>query len=399
MVRFQFAETPDALPLEAFAGKGTEVRALLADDKPLALAPNGDVLMGEIGTSVAVAGASLDYGVVDRGGAFMLVYHAKAAATPGASQGSLGLPMEMFAEARTDGTLSIRVLCDGRPAAGADIVAYVPGTREEFKGKADGEGRCALPKVLGLGTIGVRAGVTEAAKGAFEGKAYASLHRYTTLTLASAGAAAPKADPAAYALLERATSARASLPVDLASVSGTLTVRTPEGKTLRAPFETGDPLSIETDGWPRTETLAVAELVSGLFERRGGDFARGDGRNPVSFDEDRRVLLHDQADTSYVVKGDEIAETARTVGKTRVVTKALESVRTPEGKVLPRRVEIRTYDLKGFLLKAAVFVDEYALVDGAWLPKLRKVITTAKGKTVTRETRFEALKLKRREAL
>lgn len=403
-VRFQFAEVPDESVVKEFSGKGPGVRAILADAKPLTLKPLGDTLVGEVPAATTVAGANLDYGVIAREGEFMLVYHAKAAATPEASQASLGLPLEMFAQVGPDGTLWVRVLRDGKPAVGAEVVADLPGVTEEFKGKADAEGRLALPKALGLGATALRAGVTESAAGTFEGKAYKSLHRYTTLTLANLGAAAPKADPAAYAMLEKASNMRASMPNDVASISGTLVVRTPEGKTLRSPFDysAGSPLAVEADGWPRAETIAAAELVTSMLEHRGGgDFARGDGRNPMTFGEDtpqgRRIFLHDRMNSSYLVKGDEITEVDRVMGTTRLVLTIHENLRTPSGKTLPQRFDGKLYDLKGTLLKTYSWYDEFQNVEGVWLPKLRRVTTTEKGKSTTRETRFEGLKLAWRE--
>ncbi len=403
-VRFEFAEAPGESVIPRFSDRGPAVKGV----GPFTLKAQDDVLVGGLEAPVKVAGASLDYGILDRKemnrGVFMLYYYAKAAADPASSQTSIGLPLEMSA---TDagGTLTVRVTQGGAPAAGAEVVATLPGEAKPFTGKTDAEGRLALPRLVGLGAVAVRAGVAEEAKGEFEGKPFTMVRRYTTLTLANSGAAAAKADPEAYAMLEKAANTRSNMPADLAGIKGTLVVKTPEGKTLRSPFDytMGSPLDIDADGWPRVETVAAAELVTSLFEhRRATEFARADGRNPLTFGEEngpngRRILLHDRMNSSYLVRGDEITEVDRVMGGTRLVLTILENARTADGKTLPRRFDGKLYDLKGSLLKTYSYYDEYVLVDGAWLPKLRRVTTLEKGKTTTRETRFEGLSLTRRE--
>ena len=40
---------------------------------------------------------------------------------------------------------------------GADVVATLPGEMKPFAGKTDAEGRLALPKLVGLGAVAIRA--------------------------------------------------------------------------------------------------------------------------------------------------------------------------------------------------------------------------------------------------
>ncbi len=160
---------------------------------PLAgLQPEGAWL--KAATPAQAAGASLDYGVLDKRdagrGLFWLEYYAKAAATPEASQTKLGLPVELSAVKGSDGRAVVTVWSGGKPIAGADVIVEGPVGTNTLEGKTGADGTIALP--ASSGPIAVRALVVENAKGVHDGKAYDLVRRYSTLTV---GAAAPAPRP------------------------------------------------------------------------------------------------------------------------------------------------------------------------------------------------------------
>lgn len=182
-------EVPGTEPLPLGA-RAARVRAWLPLNRPVSLKADGNWLRGDAkGGSV---GVGLDYGVIDRRdggrGVFWLKYYAKAAATVGASQSELDLPVELSAVVAGDGKTRVTVRKDGKPAAGADVVVEDADGKTAFEGKTDAEGAAVLPPATG--PLQVRALVTESTPGSHEGKHYDLIRSYGTLTVQN-----PAAEP------------------------------------------------------------------------------------------------------------------------------------------------------------------------------------------------------------
>jgi uncharacterized GH25 family protein len=78
---------------------------------------------------------------------------------------------------------TIQVLWQAKPLAGAEVVLYVPGRTEPVEGVTDKDGlfQVAIPKANGV--YGIRALYTEKGNaGEYEGKKYAVVRHYATLT-------------------------------------------------------------------------------------------------------------------------------------------------------------------------------------------------------------------------
>ncbi|RYG24041.1 DUF3386 family protein [bacterium] len=368
------------------------VKAWTAPNRPITLKTDDTFLKGPVeGDRVAVG---LDYGAIDRKsqgrGLFWLEYYAKAALTPEASQAKLGLPVELFAKVDGQGRTVVTVLHDGKPAAKAAIVADTGDKEKPFNGETGADGTITLPAISG--PLAVRAFIRIEGAGTHDGKPYDFRKQYGSLTVTSLGNA--------YALLERASLARQTMPKDVKEVTGTVEyVR--EGKSVKAPFSFKPGAKATVDSSAGEE---AAQQVASLFNHRQSvPFADGNGKYAL------KVLAEDEAGTlisvgdehgsTMRVRGDELVEVNRIMHGNRFVISTLENIRTDVGKSLPKTYAVSYFDPKtGALTKAQYFTDAYTQVNGVWLPLAREIKTAQGGKISTVHLRFSDLKVVREEA-
>jgi Protein of unknown function (DUF3386) len=142
------------------------------------------------------------------------------------------------------------------------------------------------------------------------------------------------------------------------------------------------------------------EVGSLLMHRRGGDFAKGDGKHPITFGPDdgnpigRLVYLNDEMQSSYRVRDRQVVQVNRTMKGERFTINVLETTATPEGKFLPRQFTVTYFDTTGAVKRAQAYTDTYTQVGGVWLPTSRRVITSEHGQTSVRMTELRQPKLK-----
>lgn len=125
-------------------------------------------------------------GVKERDGeTYLLVYHAKGAATLKAAGTGVKAPVDL--RARQDGqTLIVSVKRNNQPVSESEVWVQRPGEEVPTSVKTDLKGEARLfwttkPGQPG-GFVGVRAMITELKSGGVEGKAYTSIRRWATLT-------------------------------------------------------------------------------------------------------------------------------------------------------------------------------------------------------------------------
>jgi len=210
-------------------------------------------------------------------------------------------------------------------------------------------------------------------------------------------AEAKKADPAAWNLLKSARETSRKFPANFAGMTTDI-VLNDNGKVAKGSlsYEAGKSVELkiegldeETKGWLNNQVINI------IAHRRGGDFAKGDGRHPITFGEDdnspagRRVTLNDPMNSSYRVRNNQVAEVDRITGADHFIITMLETTKTPEGKSLPRHFTVTYFDAKsGAIKRSETFTDEYKLVDGVWFPVSRRMTRAENGKVITRITEF-----------
>lgn len=214
---------------------------------------------------------------------------------------------------------------------------------------------------------------------------------------------APKPDPAAYSLLEKASMARQTMPANIARIEGDVQVVEDTG-TFKGKFsyDMEDGTQVTADGMPEEVLNRLDAQISSIYgHRRSGTFAQGDGRHPLSFTGEegplgKRIALNDSLKSFYRVRGDEITEVDRVMGGYRFIISIVENTRTQDGKILPKHFSVARFDKDGKILANDVFTDEYAQVDGVWLIKSRRVISAKNMKINSVESVFSNMKLIRK---
>ncbi|MGH9800343.1 MAG: DUF3386 family protein [Blastocatellia bacterium] len=206
-----------------------------------------------------------------------------------------------------------------------------------------------------------------------------------------------KADPAAWNLLKSTRETSQNFPANFAGVT-TEVVLNDNGKITKGTltYEAGksgelkiEGLDEDTKGWLNDQAMSV------ISHRRGGDFAKGDGRHPITFGEDdgspvgRRVVLNDSMKSSYRVRNQQVVEVDRTTGTDHFTITVLETTPVANGKFLPRHFTVTYFDAKsGALKRSEAFSDEYKQIDGVWFPVSRRVVRAENGKVSTRVIEF-----------
>jgi len=206
-----------------------------------------------------------------------------------------------------------------------------------------------------------------------------------------------KADPAAWNMLKSARETSQTIPTNFAGVTFDV-VMNDNGKVTKGSvnYEAGKSVEIkveglddEAKGWLNDQTMSI------IAHRRGGDFSKGDGRYPITFAVDdnspagRRIAINDQMKSHYRVRDNVVAEVDRTMGTDHFIINVLETIKTPEGKNLPRHFTVTYFDAKsGAVKRTETFTDEYKLIDGVWFPASRRMFQAENGKVITRVIEF-----------
>jgi hypothetical protein len=256
------------------------------------------------------------------------------------------------------------------------------------------------------GLYGLRTTAVEHKSGTFEGKKYALLRRYTTLTfsvpaatgarlraVAATAAVAepmgnPVADPKAYSLLKAAHDARQVLPDDFGGYSAKVKYR--DGATTlegMVRLEKGKKLEISFPTAAGDDKDWIEDTVGNIIgHRRGGSFATGDGKNPLTLGDTngfgQLVELHDRFNSSYRVQDGKVTEVTREMGDSRFTISVVQTQEADPGKYISNHFTV-AYRSKatGDLQKVDAFHDDYANWNQVWVPASRTVLTIGKETT------------------
>jgi len=206
-----------------------------------------------------------------------------------------------------------------------------------------------------------------------------------------------KADPAAHDLLKAAHDSRATFAGSFSGITADVTFddngTEHKGKVV---YSTHDDATITVPDLNKEQGDWLEDQVGSVYgHRRGGDFDKGEGKNPITFGPDdhspigRQVVLHDGLESSYRIRDKQVVEVTRTMGGQRFTITVLETTLTDEGKYLPRQFMVTYFNAKtGAIQQVDAFSDTYAKVDGCWLPTSRRVITAEDGGFKSRQITF-----------
>ncbi|RYX83134.1 DUF3386 family protein [bacterium] len=420
---FLWAQTdPQAGQLRLYFGEGGEgvtngvsadvlfkVEAWGGNGKKLAPKLAGGAYCAPIAANATVIGAHQSWGVLDRSdsgrGIFRLEYFAKAATSLDKAGNGAKLPFELFAR-RNKGEALVTLKRDGAVLPNAEVTYVTPAGEEGTKLQTDAKGQIHFP-ITASGLYSLRAVVIDAVPGELDGKKYPQTRTWTTLTFhngtgakvtpAAAPVAAavkavpvaeekgnPNADPKAYALLEAAHNNRQVMPVDFAGFEADLLyVDGDTSKTGKIVYQRQGDTKITVDGLSADDNDWLQDKVLNLVgHRRGGTFAQGDGKNPLTLGNTNSfgqlILLNDRMKSEYRVKDGKVTEVTRTMGGQKFTITVLDSMNADAGKYLANHFVVSYRDEKtGALKEVEGYRDTYAQIDGVWLPTGRTVYDLA----------------------
>ncbi len=219
---------------------------------------------------------------------------------------------------------------------------------------------------------------------------------FSLAALAVAQSAA-KADPEAYALLKAANDARVVWPAGFAGFTADI-VFNDNGQVSKGmlTYSVKDGTQVKMEGLSESAMEWLdGQLTSLLTHRKGGDFAKGDGRHPLAFDRDdksptgRLIHLNDTLKSSYRVRDGRTSEVTRTMGGERFTISILETTTVEGGKYLPRTFFVTYFDAKtGALKRVDAFADEYTKKGNVWYPVARRLLRAENGQMTTRLIEF-----------
>jgi hypothetical protein len=184
-VRFALLESTSGAPSPQFAKYVTALSSARAGTKAL---PLGEVKDGArfaaLPAGQDVVTAESVVGPRERDGAsYLLVYDVKGAASLTAAGTLLQAPAEVLAR-KEGGELVLSVRQEGWPVPQGEVWVEWPGADAPVSAATDikGEARIPWPASVRAGFVGVRALVKDPTAGDAEGKKYAAVHRWATLT-------------------------------------------------------------------------------------------------------------------------------------------------------------------------------------------------------------------------
>lgn len=207
-----------------------------------------------------------------------------------------------------------------------------------------------------------------------------------------------KADPAAWNLLKSAHGRRESFPVNVTGANAEL-VFNDNGKILngKLTYTVEKGTEIVLDGIDEeTREWITGHINNILAHRRGGEFIKGDGKNPITYAADdnspigRRIELNDRMKSSYRIHDNRVVEVDRTMGNDHFVVNVIDVNFTEGGKFLPKHYIVNYFDNKtGAMTKSDTYSDGYAKVKNIWFPVSRKVIHAENNKITMRTLEFK----------
>lgn len=420
-------EMTNAVPLErlktavAWDGSGHK----------LALLPSGATLSSVLEPDSQIAAAAQTYGVLDKSeagrGIFLLEYGAKAAKSVAQAGHNARLALELFARPQgssPDGEILVTLKHNGKPVPFGAVTLHAPGDDKGRVVTTNAQGQLRF-RASERGVYGLRASVAELKKGSFEDKKYDLVRRYTTLTFPVEGAVLPQgapvqnialalppqmgnaqADPKAYALLQAAHDARQVLPESFAGYRAKVIFKdgdkTYNGFVVYNRKAEKEPILLQMTGLEAEAKAWLEDTVSNqIGHRRGASFAKGDGRNPMTWGNSENefgalVKLNDRFNSEYRIKDGKVTEVTREMGDSRFTISVVETQTADAGKYLANHFMVTYRDKKsGSITQVDGFRDAYTQWNGFWLPATRIVVTFGAKETprvrVIRYRDFETL--------
>ena len=384
-VELHFAESCwDFSADQRMVGIMSDVRAWDPEHGTITFSPAPHAMTGELAPDGRSACAAFTYGIMRRGGEFLLEYHGKGVSGLEAAAKPSGLDAEIIAS-RENEELVLTVLFKGTPAPGAEIVVPMAGSSvRTLATDENGTVRIPLPETP---LFSVRAMVAEDRQGVHDDVEYGEARHYTTLTVhPTPGSTAPGTDPLASAILADAFLCHAAFPADGPEWSGRLQGRFADEEIRGTMSRDGDGLVVSLSSAASDPARMHLPSLEGIDDASdvllGADFpgrrtARVDA-TVISPDSGKLFIIRDRRIESVLTRHDS--------GARRI--DALEWESTEDQRFLPTKLLVTDFDAEGSISSVMVVTTGFTLQDGVHVP------TSHSGMVIDGPSEGEAFSLK-----
>lgn len=374
-------------------GKIRRVR-LAVDGRPAELGSDEEGLVARLDADPpGCVEARCDYGVLERHGeTFALVYGARAQTRPlPPSTARAGDGLRVAWVEGDSGTALARVTWDGEPLAGASLKVFRD-EGEPAEVRADGRGEAAVAG-LADGRAALLVRHVESAPGRRDGRSFGETRHYATLTVAPASHEPTASESDADAVLRRAHEARANWGPGFPGFSADLAVRSGEREargTVRVSPE-GEVALDMPDGpakeWARRQLRSIVMHRGLRGPTRLSPGAKFLEPESSSHPLGRLIeLAGDGMGSAYRIRGDEITEVNRTMGRDRFTNRVLANARNAEGRLLPLAYTVAHWDdPSGRLERVETYHATWTRVGRLDLPAVHTQVVAEDGASAVRQ--------------
>ena len=366
-VELHFAESCwDFSADQRMVGIMSGVRAWDPSHGTITFSPRPHAMVGTLSEDGNTACAAFTYGIMRRGTAFLLEYHAKGVSGLESAATPSGLEAEILASREGD-ELVLTVLFRGEPAPGAEIVVPMQGTSiQTLATGEDGTVRIPFPATP---LYSIRAMVAEDREGVHDDVEYDQARHYTTLTVhPTPDSDAGESDALATALLADALECQAAFPLDGRTWSGRLQGRF-AGEEIRGDVNRNDSglgisLASSAPEAARTHLPALEGVDDAVCDLSDGARfpsarnARVDATVMVP-EAGKLFTIRDRRIESVVTSGDS--------GSRRIDMLAWKT--TEDQRFLPTKLLVTDFDDTGAIRSVMVVETDFVLQDGVHLPQ------------------------------
>jgi hypothetical protein len=204
-------------------------------------------------------------------------------------------------------------------------------------------------------------------------------------------------DPNARELLRRAFESTYRWKPDFKGFRARLTVREAgkqtEGDVLVELPETIKVSLSDADA----QKWAEGQIGMMAIHRGPRSFEESDGKNSLTLGEEdhhpmgRLLIIHgDGMNSRYRIKDDRITQINRSMERAKFTINVEDSLTTADGKALTTRYAVFYFSpADGALRQVETYSDSHAVVNGIYLPGIRRVSFNESGAVITRLMRFE----------
>lgn len=215
---------------------------------------------------------------------------------------------------------------------------------------------------------------------------------------AAAGSGLATADPAAQQALSDARQHRQLFAEGFPGFRSQLLI-TLDGVEHRGSLEFAPPTKLEIKlpdaelrkRVKRTVKSMLSHRMASSSSRREETVRFGAaGPHPLG----RKILLGDKYESSYRIRDNQIFEVDRNMGEKRLIITVLETVKTSQGRYLPKRFFVTVFDREsGAIEMASVYADEYREMGGSYVPVSRTMTGAKDGSTETFSIEMKEIEL------